>query len=623
MHKNKNKGTESNTVDSLSPKQSMTTNPIDKGGFVAKINELVGGGNTGRVITNVTVPSLQHQENKAYSSVDFISFIKEINEIIRNGKDLKDSLSSFHTMFVNRLNSSYTAFGLIQDSTTINIKLLDKNSRAYSLKVFMSDVDNEIVKAVTTGETIVMSDSSFLKVPSLSNVPSVIIPVQIQGQTTSVVIISDYNIQNHLNVYQMAVMNLGLLAENFRLVERVDKSFYMDSLTNLYSHRRFHEILVEELAHADATNTKVSVIIFDINNLSQINKDYGHAKGDEVIKVVANKINDNIKKQYVAARYAGDKIAVILKNMNSEEAKYMAEYLTYSLSCCLVDDIGPVNKLSVGIATYPDDANDNEKLIILAEQAVLVSKTKGYKNGISTIVSTHDYDFWDEDAVNSFATVMAKKQSKLGIDFENTLVEQFNNKNFVSQNHLIEVVTSLASAIDAKDEYTKDHSSSVSRYSVALAKAINLPEEEVDKIKLGARLHDVGKIGIPENILTKAAKLTDEEFKIIQQHPVIAVEKILETTPLLRELIPIVKYHHEQWNGKGYPCGLKGEEIPLAARIVAIADTYHALISDRPYRKGMSFEKACSILEEGAGIQWDKELVRQFIAIAPSLATMI
>ena len=163
------------------------------------------------------------------------------------------------------------------------------------------------------------------------------------------------------------------------VVERVDKSFYMDSLTNLYSHRRFHEILVEELAHADATNTKVSVIIFDINNLSQINKDYGHAKGDEVIKVVANKINDNIKKQYVAARYAGDKIAVILKNMNSEEAKYMAEYLTYSLSCCLVDDIGPVNKLSVGIATYPDDANDNEKLIILAEQAVLVSKTKVIK----------------------------------------------------------------------------------------------------------------------------------------------------------------------------------------------------------------------------------------------------
>ena len=85
----------------------------------------------------------------------------------------------------------------------------------------------------------------------------------------------------------------------------------------------------------------------------------------------------------------------------------------------------------------------------------------------------------------------------------------------------------------------------------------------------------------------------------------------------------MVKYHHEQWDGSGYPCGLKGEEIPLGARIVAIADTYHALISDRPYRKGMSVEKACEILEKGAGVQWDKELVRQFIAIAPSLATKI
>ncbi len=623
MQKNTNKSNESYITASLSPKKSITTNPIDKGGFVAKINELGNGMNIGRMV-NIAVPPSPFHGDKINVGVDYISFIKDINDIIKDSTNIKDALSSFHTMFINRLNSSYTALGIIQESSsTININLLDKNSRVYSLKVFMNDIDNEIVKAIETGETVIMPDSSFLKVPSLPNVPSAIIPVQLQGKTTSVVIVSDYNIHSNLNVYQMSVMNLGILAENFELLEKVSKSSYIDNLTNLYSHRRFHEILAQELANADAADTKVSVIIFDINNLSQINKDHGHAKGDEVIKVVANKINENIKTQHVAARYAGDKISVILRNMNSEEAKYMAEYLTYSLSCCLIDDIGPVNKLSVGIATYPDDSNDKEKLLILAEQAVLVSKTKGYKNGISTIVSAQDYDFWDDDALNSFATVMARKQAKLGIDFEDTLIEQFNNKNFVSHNHLIEVVTSLASAIDAKDEYTKDHSSSVSRYSVALARAINLSEEEIDRIKLGALLHDVGKIGIPEDVLTKPSKLTDEEFKIIQQHPTIAVEKILKTNPLLRDLIPIVKYHHEQWNGQGYPCGLKGEEIPLAARIVAIADTYHALISDRPYRKGMTFEKACSILEEGAGIQWDKELVRQFISIAPSLATMI
>lgn len=619
MQRDKNKTTESYKNSSLSPSQTITTNPIDKSGLIAKINVLGSGMNPGKMATGII-----HHNEKVCSTVDYIGFIKETNEIIKNHISLKATLNSFHNLFVNRLNCAYTALGIINEqSTTIDIKLLDKNSNVYSFKVFMSDTDNEVIKAINSGEITVKSDSAFLKIPSLANIPSVIIPIQMKGKNICVAIASDYNIQNHLNLYQMASMNLGLIVENSLLCDKVSQSSNMDSLTNLYSHRRFHELLTQEIAHADATKTKVSILIFDINNMGQINKDYGHSKGDEVIKVVASKINENIKKQDIAARYGGDKISVILKNMNSEEAKYMAEYLTYSLSCCLVDDIGPVNKLSVGISTYPDDTTDKEKLLILAEQAVLVSKTKGYKNGISTIVSTQDYDFWDDAALNSFATVMAKRHSQLGINFEEALVEQFQNENILSQNHLIEVVTSLASAIDAKDEYTKDHSSSVSRYSVALARAVNLPEHEVERIKLGALLHDIGKIGIPEDVLTKPSKLTDEEFKIIQQHPTIGVEKILEPNPLLHDLIPIVKYHHEQWDGSGYPCKLKGEEIPFAARIVAIADTYHALISDRPYRKGLSVEKACSILEEGAGKQWDKELVRQFIAIAPSLATKI
>ncbi len=606
--------------DSSLPKtKNKTTNPIDKSGLIAKINVLGSGMTPGKISNGFT-----HHSEKAYGAIDYLAFIKQTNEIIKNHKDLRETLNSLHNMFVTRLNCTYTALGVIREqSNTINMKLLDKNSAVYSFKVFMNDNENEIMKALNTGEVIVLNDSSFLKVPSLVNVPSAIIPIKINGRNICVAIASDYNVQNHLNLYQFVATNFGLLVENSSLYEKVSQSSYMDSLTNLYSHRRFHELLTQELEYASASNTKVSVLIFDINNMAQINRDYGHSKGDEVIKTVANKINENIKKQDIAARYGGDKISVILRNMNAEEAKYMAEYLTYSLSCCLVDDIGPVNKLSVGIATYPDDSMDKEKLLILAEQAVLVSKTKGYKNGMSTIVSTQDYDFWDDTALNSFAAVMAKRHSQLGINFEEALVEQFQNENILSQNHLLEVVTSLASAIDAKDKYTKDHSSSVSRYSVALARAINLPEKEIERIKLGALLHDIGKIGIPEDVLTKPSKLTDEEFKIIQQHPTIGVEKILEPNPLLHDLIPIVKYHHEQWNGKGYPSNLQGEDIPLAARIVAIADTYHALISDRPYRKGMTVEKACSILEEGAGIQWDKELVRQFIAIAPSLATKI
>lgn len=605
---------------SLSQKNQITTNPIDKSGIVAQINILGSGIGSCKISHN----TMNYHNEKTSSLIDYAGFIRETNEIIKNHTNLRDSLNAFHNMFINRLNCGYTALGLINEhSSSINVRLLDKNSNVYSFKIFLSDKENEIVKALESGEPVVLNNSAFLKLPSLANVPSVILPIQIQGKNICVALASDYNVHNHINLYQLVATNLGLLVQNSSLYEKVAQNSYMDSLTNLYSHRRFHEMLTQELAQAETSNTKVSVVIFDINDMSQINREYGHSKGDEVIKVVASKINECIKKQDIAARYGGDEIAVILKNTSAEEAKFMSEYLTYSLSCCLVDDIGPVNKVSVGIATFPDDSKDKEKLLLLAEHAVLVSKSKGSNNGRSVIVSTQDYDFWNDAALNSFATVMAKRHSQIGINFEEVLLEKFQNENIMSQNHLIEVVTSLASAIDAKDEYTKDHSSSVSRYSVSLAKAINLPDKDVERIKLGALLHDIGKIGVPEDVLTKPSRLNDEEFKIIQQHPTIGVEKILEPNPLLHDLIPIVKYHHEQWNGKGYPCGLKGEEIPLAARIVAIADTYHALISDRPYRKGMSVEKACSILEEGAGVQWDKELVRQFIAIAPSLATKI
>jgi putative nucleotidyltransferase with HDIG domain len=249
-----------------------------------------------------------------------------------------------------------------------------------------------------------------------------------------------------------------------------------------------------------------------------------------------------------------------------------------------------------------------------------ISQAKGYKDGVSAIISSSDFNFWDDIALKSYAEVVSKRHSQLGINFEEELLEKFNLDHNLSDTRIRDIATSLAGAIDAKDPYTKGHSTSVSQYSEALARAINLPEKEVERIALGALLHDVGKIGIPEAVLKKEGPLSDEEWVIMKQHPVIGVDKVLQPNPALRDLIPIVKYHHERIDGKGYPEQLSNGDIPLAAKIVAIADTYHALTSDRPYRKGMNIEKAISILEQGAGTQWDENLVRTFIQIAPSLS---
>ncbi|MDD3237316.1 MAG: diguanylate cyclase [Candidatus Gastranaerophilales bacterium] len=594
------------------------SNPINQTGLIAKINSL----NT-RATSNRLYGGYNQYVEKPSLTINYAELLKYMNEVMLNKHNINELFYSFHNLVTNKLNCSFTSLGIINpQSNCMNIKLIDKIGSIYSSRVFLSDTNNEIVKSITENKISTHNDNEFLKIPYLANSPAIVLPITSFGENIGVSIIGDYEIDSHIDIYRLISNYYGLFIANFDLKEKATQSANIDTLTGLYSHRKFQELLAKELSDTKETEKSVSIVIFDVNNISQINREFGHAKGDEIIKMVATKISQNIKKQDFAGRYGGDEIAVVLPDMNTEEAKYLAEYLTYTLSCCLIDNVGPI-KVSVGVATFPEASIDQEKLLILAEQAMYISKSKGYKNGISTIVSSQDYDFWEDMALNSFASVLAKRHSQIGINFEEELVTKFQNEEIISQNHLIDVVTSLASAIDAKDEYTKGHSTSVSRYAVALARAINLPEKEVERIKLGALLHDVGKIGIPENVLKKPTKLSDEEWEIMKQHPTIGAEKVLQPNPSLHDLIPIVKYHHEHWDGSGYPNRLKETEIPLAARIVAVADAYHALISDRPYRKGLGNDKACEILTVGAGVQWDEELVRQFVAIAPSLATMI
>jgi len=187
-------------------------------------------------------------------------------------------------------------------------------------------------------------------------------------------------------------------------------------------------------------------------------------------------------------------------------------------------------------------------------------------------------------------------------------VKQLINELEYSKN----IIEMLAHAIEAKDGYTERHLERVKKYSLALAKKCQVPAAMLKTIEMGAVLHDVGKIGIPESILKKPASLTPEEYEIIKTHPEIGV-KICEPLKFLKEVLKVIECHHERMDGKGYPHRLKGEEIPLEARIVSIADAFDALTSDRPYRKGVSLQQAIAILKEGQGTQWDAHLVDQFI----------
>jgi diguanylate cyclase (GGDEF)-like protein/putative nucleotidyltransferase with HDIG domain len=556
-------------------------------------------------------------------NINYFELLKNISDVFQNSKNIADLFTHLHNVFVNKLKWNFVAFGLFHEkSKCLNLKLYNKSGNAYSSKVFLSDESNPIVKCFNT-KTIIPNDNiNYLNIPYLTKTASVVVPMISVNKCIGVMLVGQSIANINLELTTFFSNYMGMFIHNLHLLEQTRKFANTDNLTTLYNHRGFQEILAKELAKANVNNTPLSVVMFDVNNISKINRELGHAKGDEVIKTIAEKIKQNIRANDSAGRYGGDEIAVIMPDTGTKDAKYLAEYITYCLSCCFVDDVGPI-KVSVGISTYPECTIDQEKLLILAEQAMFISQAKGYKEGMSAIVSSSDFNFWDDMALNSFAEVLAKRHSQIGINFEEELVHKFNQEEILNHTHLMEMVTSLAGAIDAKDPYTKGHSTSVSRYSEALARAVNLPEAEVERIKIGALLHDVGKIGIPESVLKKPGKLTDEEWEIMKQHPTIGAEKVLAPNEALRDLIPIVKYHHERLDGKGYPEHLKGNQIPLSARIVSVADAYHALVSDRPYRKGMPIEKACAILKEGAGTQWDTDLVRRFISIAPSLTTNV
>ncbi len=173
-------------------------------------------------------------------------------------------------------------------------------------------------------------------------------------------------------------------------------------------------------------------------------------------------------------------------------------------------------------------------------------------------------------------------------------------------------ITSLIEALEARDKYTRGHSEAVFSIVTGMAVEMNMSSDDIEALGIGARLHDLGKIGVPDNILRKQGQLTDKEFALIKKHPVTGAE-ILGPIPTLEHIIPVILLHHEQFNGKGYPKGLKGEQIPLWSRMAAVADTYHALISDRPYRKGMSQQKTLQIIADIRGTQLCPECTDAFL----------
>lgn len=228
-------------------------------------------------------------------------------------------------------------------------------------------------------------------------------------------------------------------------------------------------------------------------------------------------------------------------------------------------------------------------------------KHRGVVLGVAEVLNKREGDFSKQDL------------EIFGLFADLAAVALQNARLYERQKRLFhQSIRALVAAVDARDPYTAGHSERVARYVQWMTEAMGLSVEEQRTFVLSALLHDIGKISIPDRILKKGGRLTPEEFQVIKSHPEEGV-KILQHVTDLKDVIPGVLHHHERWDGRGYPHGLRGEEIPLVARIISLADTYDALTTDRPYRRGLSSDKALQILHHDANSHFDPSLVPIFI----------
>jgi len=336
----------------------------------------------------------------------------------------------------------------------------------------------------------------------------------------------------------------------------------------------------------------------------------------------------------VVSRYGGDEFVILMPETSMEQARQLASKLRGWVSA---DPLLREKNItaSFGIACYPLHGSSPQELIQVADASMYLSKHQG-GNAVSTAdhFDPNEAKKWKRDVLEAYLGVTLKRLFATGPEaFEEIYqrLKQFTESLAATEasgtaspvaesregpqalpQAVLDTVTSLAFAIDAKDHYTQGHSQKVSAYAALIAEAMNMSDAEVEEIRLGAVLHDIGKVGIPEQILNKSGPLNPEEWELMKSHVVFGAKILEPLTPLAR-IREMVLHHHEFFDGSGYPHSLTGEQIPLGARIVAVADAYDTITSDRTYKKGRAAAEALAELERCANAQFDKRIVEIFV----------
>ena len=368
-----------------------------------------------------------------------------------------------------------------------------------------------------------------------------------------------------------------------RVVRRLADDARRDTLTGLLNRRGFEELFETELERARRTNGQLSVIVADLDHFKALNDRFGHPAGDAALARVGQILQTAKRRIDVAARIGGEEFAVIVPSGDHHAAYILAERMRREVRQTFADDPSALT-VSLGVAAFGVHGASPEALVKNADQALYAAKRLGRDR---TVVYSDDI---------AGALLVVEGQPADG-DHE------LHHKT----------VLALAEVIDDRDHGSSEHSQRVGRYAASIAEALGLPDSVIERVRFGGIVHDIGKIGIPDDILQKPGWLTAEDWNEVQRHPEIAA-RILRGANF-EDVSSWVHAHHERLDGSGYPRGLDGEQIPLEARILAVADAYEAMRSHRSYRPALTPAAARAELLRCSGTQFDERVVAAFIGL--------
>ncbi|HXC86268.1 MAG TPA: diguanylate cyclase [Candidatus Cybelea sp.] len=406
--------------------------------------------------------------------------------------------------------------------------------------------------------------------------------------------------------------------------QKAQEQAITDGLTGVKTHRFLMEALSSEWKRSTRANRPFALVLMDLDRFKFVNDFYGHLEGDVVLQRVGHILEQNCRRSDVVARYGGDEFVILMPETSVEQAIQLASKLRgWVAADPLLRDKNIT--ASFGIAGFPVHGSTPQELIQVADSSMYLSKHQG-GNSVSSAEQGDPKDTkrWKKDVLEAYLGVTLKRQFSTGPDAFDEIyrrLEQFT-RSLIEHGDgaagdpvppaVVDTVTSLALAIDAKDRYTQGHSQKVSAYSVMIAQALRMNQAEVEEIRLAGLLHDIGKVGIPEIILNKSGPLDATEWTTMKTHTELGA-KILEPLAAMNRIREMVRHHHEFYDGTGYPDRLSADQIPLGARVIAIADAYDTITSERTYKKARNPEEAFSELERCASNQFDPEIVRGFV----------